>query len=491
MTDNPSLLNQAEVFDGNTVFDDVWILNKLNYDFTKSGTINVSELNVIGVSTFSSDVIFSGDITLDEITCRNANVTGIATVIGDLYLTGAFRDSSGDTGTSGKLLESTGSGTNWVAANATSVANAINVGVNINGANADQFVSFFGANSGNQPNRVDGDFTYNPSTNTMSGINYSGTSSFTNINVSTAATVSDLYINGKLYDKDGQSGNSGQVLSSTGTKVDWINVGSISAGSAAQVAVTNTTSGSHFLAFVDTTSGNEDVRANSNLTYNVSSQVIGGKISSLSNHDTGSLSEGSNLYHTTARARAAISASGDLNYNNSTGVMSFSAPSAFVSGMIILWSGNTGNIPTGFVLCDGQNGTPDLRNRFVVGAGDAYNPGNTGGSKDAAVITHTHGLNHNHTYSSSTSSDTHSHGINDPGHSHTMSARWHNSVNSGGALSFKDVANSNQIQSNTTGISINSDSHNHSLSGTTGGTGSGSAIENRPRYYALCYIMKT
>ena len=491
MTDNPSLLNQAEVFDGNTVFDDVWILNKLNYDFTKSGTINVSELNVIGVSTFSSDVIFSGDITLDEITCRNANVTGIATVIGDLYLTGAFRDSSGDTGTSGKLLESTGSGTNWVAANATSVANAINVGVNINGANADQFVSFFGANSGNQPNRVDGDFTYNPSTNTMSGINYSGTSSFTNINVSTAATVSDLYINGKLYDKDGQSGNSGQVLSSTGTKVDWINVGSISAGSAAQVAVTNTTSGSHFLAFVDTTSGNEDVRANSNLTYNVSSQVIGGKISSLSNHDTGSLSEGSNLYHTTARARSAISASGDLSYNSSTGVMSFSAPSAFVSGMIILWSGNTGNIPTGFVLCDGQNGTPDLRNRFVVGAGDAYNPGNTGGSKDAAVITHTHGLNHNHTYSSSTSSDTHSHGINDPGHSHTMSARWHNSVNSGGALSFKDVANSNQIQSNTTGISINSDSHNHSLSGTTGGTGSGSAIENRPRYYALCYIMKT
>ena len=352
MTDIPNINSQAEVFDGNTVFDDVWILNELHYDFTKSGTINVSELNVIGVSTFNSDVIFSGDITLDEITCRNANVTGIATVGGDLYLTGAFVDSSGSTGTSGKLLESTGSGTNWVAANATSVANAINVGVNVNGTNADQFVSFFGANSGNQPNRVDGDFTYNPSTNTMSGINYSGTSSFTNINVSTAATVSDLYVNGRLYDKDGQSGSSGQVLSSTGTKVDWINVGSISAGSAAQVAVTNTASGSHFLAFVDSTSGNEDVRANSNLTYNASSQVIGGKISSLSNHDTGSLSEGSNLYHTTARARAAISASGDLSYNNSTGVMSFSAPSAFVSGMIILWSGNTGNIPSGFVLCN-------------------------------------------------------------------------------------------------------------------------------------------
>ena len=485
MSDNPSLLNQAEVSDGNSVFDDVWILNKLNYDFTKSGTINVSELNVIGVSTFSSDVTFSGDITLDEITCRNANVTGIATVIGDLYLTGAFRDSSGDTGTSGKLLESTGSGTNWVAANATSVANAINVGVNVNGTNADQFVSFFGANSGNQPNRVDGDFTYNPSTNTMSGINYSGTSSFNNVNITGVTTVSNLYVNGRLYDKDGQSGNSGQVLSSTGTKVDWINVGSISAGSAAQVAVTNTTSGSHFLAFVDSTSGNEDVRANSNLTYNVSSQEIGGKISDISNHDTGDLSEGSNLYHTTARARAAISASGDLNYNNSTGVMSFSAPSAFVSGMIILWSGNTGNIPTGFVLCDGQNNTPDLRNRFVVGAGDVYSPGNTGGSTDATLVSHSHTINnHTHSFSATTGSDTHSHSYIDQ----------YVVINNGyrpWPASNNDCAARN--------VNTGGDTHSHSVSGTTGnpsdrGTntqGSSATNANLPPYYALCYIMKT
>jgi len=316
----------------------------------------------------------------------------------------------------------------------------------------------------------------------MSGINYSGTSSFTNINVSTAATVSDLYINGKLYDKDGQSGNSGQVLSSTGTKVDWINVGSISAGSAAQVAVTNTNSGSHFLAFVDTTSGNEDVRANSNLTYNISSQVIGGKISSLSNHDTGSLSEGSNLYHTTARARAAISASGDLSYNNSTGVMSFSAPSAFVSGMIILWSGNTGNIPTGFVLCDGQFNTPDLRNRFVVGAGDVYNPGNTGGS-DSVTLATANLPSHTHSASSSSS-------VTDPGHVHSTTfdnkkyfpGGGSTTIGYGGAGGYPaDVFTMN---SQTTGISVNTTT-------TIDPTGSGSAIENRPRYYALCYIMKT
>ena len=168
---SPDISQQANYQDGNSVFDSVFILEKLDYDFTKSGPITVSELNVIGISTFNSDVTFGGDISLDEITCRNADVTGIATVSGDLfsksnlYLTGALVDTSGDTGSSGQILASTGAGTNWIDANTTSVLNATNVGVNLNSGNANQFISFFGANSGNQPNRVDAAFTYNPSTN--------------------------------------------------------------------------------------------------------------------------------------------------------------------------------------------------------------------------------------------------------------------------------------------------------------------------------------
>jgi len=46
---------------------------------------------------------------------------------------------------------------------------------------------------------------------------------------------------------------------------------------------------------------------------------------------------------------------------------------AFVKGMIILWYGNTNNIPNGFALCDGTNDTPDLRDKFVIGAGSNYN----------------------------------------------------------------------------------------------------------------------
>lgn len=50
-----------------------------------------------------------------------------------------------------------------------------------------------------------------------------------------------------------------------------------------------------------------------------------------------------------------------------------------MQGMIVIWSGALVDIPDGWVLCDGDNGTPDLRNRFVIGAGDTYAPDDSGG----------------------------------------------------------------------------------------------------------------
>lgn len=50
------------------------------------------------------------------------------------------------------------------------------------------------------------------------------------------------------------------------------------------------------------------------------------------------------------------------------------------SGIIFLWHGAIVNIPPGYVLCDGNNGTPDLRDKFTVGAGNLFDPGDTGGS---------------------------------------------------------------------------------------------------------------
>ncbi len=83
----------------------------------------------------------------------------------------------------------------------------------------------------------------------------------------------DARFNNKIYDKDGDSGTSGQVLSSTGTQVDWVNVGTLSAGAASQVAVTASNDNSNFnITFVDSTSGNQSIKVdtNSNFIYNPS-----------------------------------------------------------------------------------------------------------------------------------------------------------------------------------------------------------------------------
>ena len=265
---------QALVQGGNSVFEDVWITDTLHYDFKRSGDVGFTTITVDGAATFSSDVSFAGDITLDEITCRNADVTGIATVK-DLVVKEKLRDGDGNFGTSGQLLSSDGTDLSWINANTTSVANATNVGVNVNGDNSDQFISFFGASSGNRPNRVDTDLTYNPSTNTMSGINYSGTSTFNNIRVS-----NNIRVDGELQDGDGNFGTSGQILSSDGTDLAWINTGSLTAGAASEVGVSAVnTNAAHFITFVSSSSGNNNVNVDTNLTYNPSTNILSATVS--------------------------------------------------------------------------------------------------------------------------------------------------------------------------------------------------------------------
>lgn len=108
-------------------------------------------------------------------------------------------------------------------------------------------------------------------------------------------------------------------------------------------------------------------------------------------------------------------------------------------GLILLWSGAIVDIPLGFVLCDGNNGTPDLRNRFVVGAGDTYSVNDTGGGT------------------------THTHDFTTDGHTHftTAGSPWIEPIGELG------------------GISTEQD---------TGTTDPGSSL---PPFYALAFIMKT
>ena len=146
------------------------------------------------------------------------------------------------------------------------------------------------------------------------------------------------------------------------------------------------------------------------------------------------------------------------------------------SGIISLWSGAANAIPTGYVICDGTNSTPDLRNRFLIGAGSTYAVGATGGSADATIPAHTHAL-------TGASTDT-----------HNLSGSLVASKPQAATGAFSVVggqgggADGGQA---TAGLYTLADSHNHALSGSTDSTGASATNANLPPYFALCYIMKT
>jgi microcystin-dependent protein len=152
------------------------------------------------------------------------------------------------------------------------------------------------------------------------------------------------------------------------------------------------------------------------------------------------------------------------------------------AGVIVMWSGAIGNIPAGWALCNGANGTPDLRDRFVVGAGSSYEVGATGGASAVALTggqmpAHTHGFS----------------GTTSAGGDH-----WHliNHQRGGSLFGFDGPVQVQQTADDGGGANVQpsktspAGNHAHTFSGTTGNAGSGQAHENRPPYYALAYIMK-
>lgn len=153
----------------------------------------------------------------------------------------------------------------------------------------------------------------------------------------------------------------------------------------------------------------------------------------------------------------------------STAFVTTAVAAAFPSGGIIIWSGSSASIPSGWVLCNGSNSTPDLRDKFVVGAGSTYAVGDTGGSANAIVVSHTH-----------TATST----VTDPGHTHNVLNTRGGSPD-GGAPYIAGATISNQndpTSSATTGITVGT---------TVASAGSSGTNANLPPYYALCYIMKT
>jgi hypothetical protein len=129
----------------------------------------------------------------------------------------------------------------------------------------------------------------------------------------------------------------------------------------------------------------------------------------------------------------------------------FNMPETIPRGVVVMWTGAANEVPSGWALCDGTNGTPNLTDRFVIGAGNLYNPGDNAGSA-------TKNLAHTHDYSGNTSYMTNFNGQRKS------------------SPSYQDESNDNP-------------DHNHSFSGTTASGGS-STQDVLPPYYALALIMK-
>jgi len=165
-------------------------------------------------------------------------------------------------------------------------------------------------------------------------------------------------------------------------------------------------------------------------------------------------------------------------------------------GAIIMWSGSLTNIPGGWALCDGSNGTPDLRDRFILGVAAGENPGATGGNHNY-TLNESQLPSHNHAFTTNTAGS-HSHSAScsyaDP-HRHTVGDNIKGGYSKGDSngsphfarYEYEDTTSYAGYHSHS--ISIYSGG-NHSHSGTTDNTGANTPFDNRPAYYKLAFIIK-
>jgi len=165
-------------------------------------------------------------------------------------------------------------------------------------------------------------------------------------------------------------------------------------------------------------------------------------------------------------------------------------------GGIILWAGSLGSLPANWQLCDGSNGTPNLRDKFIIGAGGSYAVGATGGA-NTANLQHNHGGHtsgnagaHTHTQPDTGAGSAHNHTIATGGHSGTGSVYYEPSTPN----EYVAISHAHQIttQNESAHVHNNPDfdsggSHNHTI---TVNNQLSSSQDIRPPYYALAYIMR-
>jgi microcystin-dependent protein len=132
-----------------------------------------------------------------------------------------------------------------------------------------------------------------------------------------------------------------------------------------------------------------------------------------------------------------------------------------------MWSGSIASIPTGWALCNGGNGTPNLLDRFIVGAGSGYGPGATGGENSVTLSENTM-----------------------PQHRHYYGfAQGSNGAINNGYIGITDVNNTGNVAEleQSGGNDGQRLAAFYAASNVAGGS---QPHENRPPYYALAFIMR-
>jgi len=137
------------------------------------------------------------------------------------------------------------------------------------------------------------------------------------------------------------------------------------------------------------------------------------------------------------------------------------------AGLISMWSGSIGSIPSGWYLCDGSNGTPNLTDRFIIGAGSTYAVNGTGGVSSVTLTTN------------NMPAHTHTATVTDPGHLHSDTGTQQGFGSTSGPDSNQAWAGTHNTATATTGISV-----------TNASTGSGTSFSILNPYYALAFIQK-
>jgi hypothetical protein len=216
----------------------------------------------------------------------------------------------------------------------------------------------------------------------------------------------------------------------------------------------------------------------------------------------------------TANPTHTLDVAGDINC--AAGGLKQSGNTLMPMGCIILWYGLIATIPGGWALCNGANGTPNLQDCFILGAGNAYAVNGTGGSMNTTLgVANLPG--HSHNGSGTTGSENQWHQHNVTGNTGAMNQNSsHNHQQYVGTVDDKNFSNSfgqyppgdgpgvnaNGLYVSTTNtdhlhaFNVNSGNqsvlHQHAFSFTTdnGNSTNGSAFSTMPTYYALAYIMK-